>query len=450
MNLAVLVENIRGLSNLLNNRTAMMKMMYRQDVRQDFLMKEKLQELDDTGGVQVQPIASPGVDLSPVNDLVPNVVQKKESSGDLVKAQTGLLGGADVSGALNISATSLGSEPMGDNPKGQDLEESGITGTIEKNPVKQIEDDFGVDEKMKKALAEAMALPVKAAAVSLVDLMSKIPPAGEASATAITRNIESVTKSFKLAPVNYEFGEDANKMDDGDASGEDGDKGYDTFLEQLVALGVNAAGGAGIVDMSGNKSAGGQIVPSQGDPIVGTGNRPPYTGTADGIGLGDGSGRAMQPVKKRKPNLKSALAMTPLGMSFMAGKKVLEGAKSFSKTQAFSNITNVGKKAFNMTPMGMMANMGMKGFGAISNIFNSNGDKKTDINELTNNVIEGNREKRDAATEIDGGELAAKMSEIPTMMPPPIGGEKSDGGGLTIPKIIESPYFVEYNKTSQF
>jgi len=134
----------------------------------------------------------------------------------------------------------------------------------------------------------------------------------------------------------------------------------------------------------------------------------------------------------------------------MAGKKVLEGAKSFSKTQAFSNITNVGKKAFNMTPMGMMANMGMKGFGAISNIFNSNGDKKTDINELTNNVIEGNREKRDAATEIDGGELAAKMSEIPTMMPPPIGGEKSDGGGLTIPKIIESPYFVEYNKTSQF
>ena len=69
-------------------------------------MKEKLQSIDETGGVKVQPISSPSVDLSPVNDLIPNTSPRKAPKQPLVKA-TGLLGGADVSNALNINATSM-------------------------------------------------------------------------------------------------------------------------------------------------------------------------------------------------------------------------------------------------------------------------------------------------------------------------------------------------------
>ena len=107
-----LTEVILSLSKFLDNRTAMMQAMYKEDVHRDFLMKEKLQSIDETGGVKVQPVSSPGIDLSPVNDLLPQVSAKRARKQPLVKAATGLLGGADVSNALNINATSMGTEPM--------------------------------------------------------------------------------------------------------------------------------------------------------------------------------------------------------------------------------------------------------------------------------------------------------------------------------------------------
>ena len=52
-----LTEVISSLRKFLDDRTAMMQAMYRDDVRQDFLMKEKLQSIDETGGVTVQPLS---------------------------------------------------------------------------------------------------------------------------------------------------------------------------------------------------------------------------------------------------------------------------------------------------------------------------------------------------------------------------------------------------------
>ena len=151
-----LTEVLLGLKKFLDNRTAMMQAMYREDVRQDFLMKEKLQSIDETGGVKVQPISSPGVDLSPVNDLIPNTSPRKAPKQPLVKA-TGLLGGADVSNALNINATSMGTEPM-PQPK-TSLAKVGLEEGIKKNISKDIEDDFVVDDKLKAAFGETLALP---------------------------------------------------------------------------------------------------------------------------------------------------------------------------------------------------------------------------------------------------------------------------------------------------
>ena len=56
-----------------------------------------------------------------------------------------------------------------------------------------------------------------------------------------------------------------------------------------------------------------------GDPSYG--RRAPYTGTADGIGLGDPKTgeRAMQPIKKRKSLARKLFNMTPMGMAFNAG-----------------------------------------------------------------------------------------------------------------------------------
>ena len=72
-----------------------------------------------------------------------------------------------------------------------------------------------------------------------------------------------------------------------------------------------------------------------------SGRRAPYTGTADGIGLGDGKkGRSMQPIKKRSGMslAKKALMMTPMGLGFMAGKKLFQGAKGLAGKAAGSGL----------------------------------------------------------------------------------------------------------------
>ena len=443
-----LTEVIISLSKFLDNRTAMMQAMYKEDVHRDFLMKEKLQSIDETGGVKVQPVSSPGIDLSPVNDLLPQVSAKRARKQPLVKAATGLLGGADVSNALTVNATSMGTEPMAQ-PK-TSLAKVGLEDGIKKNISKDIEDDFVVDDKLKKAFGETLALPAKAAAVALLDLMSKIPAASQSSAQAIRDNIQNISAAFRLDPINYEMGTDADQTDDV-KDGKDGKDGQGGFLENIISLIGGAAGGA----MGGGAQKGGALatIPPQmqGDPPnLQTNYSPkmPYTGTADGIGLGDGSGRSMQPVKARKPTLKSSLMMSPMGMSIMGGQKILEGAKSFSKSTAFNNITNMSKQALSLTPMGMMANLGMKAFGSVTNTYNSNGDRITNISELTDKVIDENRESAKAKTDIASAKLiSAANSQMST---PPLKQPAIQGGNKAVPKTVESPYLSVYNKTSQF
>ena len=443
-----LTEVILSLSKFLDNRTAMMQAMYKEDVHRDFLMKEKLQSIDETGGVKVQPVSSPGIDLSPVNDLLPQVSAKRARKQPLVKAATGLLGGADVSNALTVNATSMGTEPMAQ-PK-TSLAKVGLEDGIKKNISKDIEDDFVVDDKLKKAFGETLALPAKAAAVALLDLMSKIPAASQTSAQAIKDNIQNISAAFRLDPINYEMGTDADQTDDV-KDGKDGKDGKGGFLENIISLIGGAAGGA----MGGGAQQGGALATTppqmQGDPPnLQTNYSPkmPYTGTADGIGLGDGSGRAMQPVKARKPTLKSSLMMSPMGMSIMGGQKILEGAKSFSKSTAFNNITNMSKQALSLTPMGMMANLGMKAFGSVTNTYNSNGDRITNISELTDKVIDENRESAKAKTDIASASLISAANS--QMSIPPLKQPAIQGGNKAVPKTVESPYLSVYNKTSQF
>ena len=60
-----LLDQGTGLLGLIEDRNRLLKSMYRQDLFQDFLLAEKLQSLDDTGGLDVQPISRKGFDLSP-------------------------------------------------------------------------------------------------------------------------------------------------------------------------------------------------------------------------------------------------------------------------------------------------------------------------------------------------------------------------------------------------
>ena len=329
------------------------------------------------------------------------------------------------------------------------LEDAGVSEDDTKKKVKKdLEDEFEIDPKMKKAFMDALALPVKSAAVAITDLLEKIPAPSKEASKILNRNISKISNAFKLGAASAEV---ANDEEDNDKK-EEGDKDpLGVLVSRVFNLAKGAMGGGGSGGEGEPAGGGGQLtLPAgqAGDPTHG--RRAPYTGTADGIGLGDGSGRSMQPIKKRKSGglAKKLFGMTPMGMMFNAGKKTFEGAKSLTQSKAFSNITNIGKKALSLTPMGMMAKFAMKGAGGLKNIF-SKGEQTVNLTELTDKTIQENRESADAKTQksidIAAGTGAAMDASTPS--PPPY---QQEGGALAQPNIEESPYLDVYNTTSQF
>ena len=322
-------------------------------------------------------------------------------------------------------------------------------GTTKKNIDKKLEKDFELDPKMKKAFSDALALPAKSAAVALIDLLEKIPAPSKEASKILNRNMSKVTNAFKLGAASQEVANDEEDNDKKD------DKKGPPLWTVLLKKGLNA-----IMGRTGGSTEGGgdqkqisgsdpqqKLLTAAGDPSHG--KRAPYTGTADGIGLGDGSGRAMQPIKKRSGIAKKLFGMTPMGMAFNAGKGIFNAGKSFSQSKAFNNITNIGKKAFSMTPMGMSLKLGMKAFGGVKNMFAPKGDQVTNLTELTDKTIQENRANADAKTEKQistaagtGGAMSGGEAS-----PPPF---QAEGGELAQPEIMESPYFDLYNVTSQF
>ena len=308
---------------------------------------------------------------------------------------------------------------------------------------------------MKKAFGDALALPAKSAAVALIDLLEKIPAPSKEASKILNRNMTKIANAFKLGAASTEV---ANDEEDND---EDDDDNKPTLLQALIQKGLNFLGG-GDKEESASGEPAGQIsgsspsqpmLPQAGDPT--TGKRAPYTGTADGIGLGDGSSgsRAMQPIKKRKGLAKKLFGMTPLGMAFNAGGKMLKGAKGLAgKVMGMKDgAKNLAKKAFMATPMGMGLKLGMKAFGGIKNIFSPPDSPQQSLTELTDQTIKENREASDTKTK-KAIETASGTADAFASGTGASGNTtyQQEGGELAQPNIEESPFINVYNITSQF
>ena len=326
------------------------------------------------------------------------------------------------------------------------LEDAGVGEDQVKEKVKKdLEDEFEIDPKMKKAFMDALALPAKSAAVAMTDLLEKIPAPSKEASKILNRNISKISQSFKLGAASAEV---ANDEADNDKKEEKGGSVIGGLLAKAINFVKGKVGGGGGEEGAPEQSS--AMVPSPGGALVGDpteGRRAPYTGTADGIGLGDGGSgtRAMQPIKKRKSLARKLFNLTPMGMAFNAGNKLFKGVKNIANSKTFKNLKGIAGKAFGMTPVGMMAKFMMKNNPIMKRVFNK--EQTTNLTELTNKTIQENRDSADQKTQKQVATAVGTSDAIPT---PTVKPYQAEGGALAQPKIKKSKYIGAYNTTSQF
>ena len=400
----------------------------------------------------------------PKTDLVPNPVKStaitKKRRGRPKKLQTLAQVQADIDSRNQTYRSPItgGLLPVKKSKKVTSLAKGGMDGDDKKKNVdKSLEKDFKVDPKMKKAFSDAMALPAKSAAVALIDLLEKIPAPSKEASKILNRNITKIANAFKLGAASTEV---ANDEEDNDK--DDGEGKSPTLMQALIGKALNAfggesgggeTGGSGATPELPGSSPQQNLLPAQmGDPT--TGKRAPYTGTADGIGLGVGGKgtRAMQPIKKRKGLAKKLFGMTPMGMAFNAGTKIFKGMKGLaSKASGVKDkIKGAAGKALAATPMGMGIKFGMKALQGVKNIFNPPDEPQQSLTELTDQTIKESRDAKNSKTEKLAEGAAGTGAAIANAMGGGGTSMEQEGSELAQPNIEESPFINVYNVTSQF
>ena len=136
-------------------------------------------------------------------------------------------------------------------------------------------------------------------------------------------------------------------------------------------------------------------------------------------------------------------------MAFNAGTKIFQGAKGLAgKASGLGKgLKGLAGKAFSMTPMGIGLKLGMKAFGGIKNMFSPKNEQTVNLTELTDKVIQENRESADSKTEKQVALAAGVTAGEDTPPPSP---SPQEGSELAQPEIFDSPYLDVYNTTSQF
>jgi len=429
----------KGIRNFIKDKTKLAKSLGKDKPKSPIGDKPEGETVSGTSTVK-----PPTPTSQPLDPLIPDPVaaQGKDKDGNTIYDKNERVRKFFESQGKEVPAKYA--KPS-DSPKVESLENVGASEDDATDKVKKdLSDEFEVDEKMKKAFSDALALPAKSAAVAMTDLLEKIPAPSKESSKILNRNISKLAAAFNLGAASSEV---ANDEEDNDSE-ESGEKKprWQVMLGNLIGKAFKSnnteaeGGGGGQLALPAGQA---------GDPSYG--RRAPFTGTADGIGLGDPKTgeRSMQPIKKRKSLARKLFNLTPMGMAFNAGTKIFQGAKGLAgKASGMkSGLKGIAGKAFSMTPMGMGLKLGMKAFGGIKNIFAPNSEQTVNLTELTDKTIQENRESADSKTEKQVA-LAAGVT-VGEDTPPP-SPSPQEGSELAQPEIFDSPYLDVYNTTSQF
>ena len=327
------------------------------------------------------------------------------------------------------------------------LEDAGIGEDQVKNRVKKdLEDEFDIDPKMKKAFMDALALPVKSAAVAITDLLEKIPAPSREASKILNRNINKINDAFNLGAATTEV---ANDEADNDRKGKKG-----TVLGGIISkifnlfTGNKSSGNVGGASDNGSGSNPlGITTTTKGDATEG--RRAPYTGTADGIGLGDG--------RVSRSNQNQTGKMRSMGTNAIAsifggrGNTTNTGPSNFVELSSMNTHPLVSNSAAAYSSRTRTMSSGERYLELKAEREKQkrilNKEPVTNLTELTDKTIQENRDSADQKTQKQVATAVGTSDAIPT---PTVKPYQQEGGALAQPKIKKSKYIGAYNTTSQF
>ena len=328
------------------------------------------------------------------------------------------------------------------------LEDAGIGEDQVKNRVKKdLEDEFDIDPKMKKAFMDALALPVKSAAVAITDLLEKIPAPSREASKILNRNINKISDAFNLGAASTEVANDEadndNKSKKGTVIGGLLSKIFNLFTRKKSGGNTGGASDNGSSSGSGDSSA----IVTQGDATEG--RRAPYTGTADGIGLGDGRVSRSSQNKAGKP--RSSMTMNATTVFGGRGNTMSTGPSNFVELSSMNTHPLVSNSAAAYATRTRTMSSGERYLQLKAEREKQkrilNKEPVTNLTELTDKTIQENRDSADQKTQKQVATAVGTSDAIPT---PNIKPYQQEGGALAQPKIKKSKYIGAYNTTSQF
>ena len=98
-----------GLTELLEDRNLLLKILMQKEMREDFLLSERLQSLDEVGGYNVKAM-NRNVDLSPVNEMMPPLdIKTQDDEGEVPFKDGGAVGTCSKDTFSIVSPGNLGS-----------------------------------------------------------------------------------------------------------------------------------------------------------------------------------------------------------------------------------------------------------------------------------------------------------------------------------------------------
>ena len=328
------------------------------------------------------------------------------------------------------------------------LEDAGIGEDQVKNRVKKdLEDEFDIDPKMKKAFMDALALPVKSAAVAITDLLEKIPAPSREASKILNRNINKISDAFNLGAASTEVANDEadndNKSKKGTVIGGLLSKIFNLFTRNKSGGNTGGASDNGSSSGSGDSSA----IVTQGDATEG--RRAPYTGTADGIGLGDGRVSRSKQNKAGKP--RNSMTMNATTVFGGRGNTMSTGPSNFVELASMNTHPLVSNSAAAYSSRTRTMSSGERYLELKAEREKQkrilNKEPVTNLTELTDKTIQENRDSADQKTQKQVATAVGTSDAIPT---PTVKTYQQEGGALAQPKIKKSKYIGAYNTTSQF